>query len=67
MIKSRAAVLETDAVIFPMKFGKDKQEKVTFEEPGAKLAAEKQPIKTDIEVRFTRLRKSLRKRSASIL
>lgn len=67
MTKGEATVLETDAVIFPVEFGQDKREKVTVEKPSAKLVIEKQPSKTDIEIRFTRSRKSLRKRSASIL
>ncbi len=67
MTKVEAAVLETDAVIFPMEFGQAKREEISIEEQNAKIAAEKQPIKIASEVRFARLRKSLRKRSASIL
>lgn len=67
MTKSEATVLETEAVIFPMEFGQDKREEFTVEEETAKLVVEKPPVKTGVEARFARLRKSLRKRSASIL
>ncbi len=67
MTKNEAAVSETDAVIFPMEFGQDKREKVTVGEPNAKLVVERQPSKSGVEIRFARLKRSLRKRSASIL
>ena len=67
MTKSEATVLETDVVIFPMEFGQDNRETNMAEEQTAKLVIEKQSVKTDIETRFLRLRKSLRKRSVSIL
>ena len=65
MTKGEAKVLETDVVIFPMEFGQENQE-AAMEIP-AKPAGEKKSIKTDMEARFTRLKKSLRKRSVSIL
>ena len=67
MTNSEATVLETDAVIFPMEFGQDNRETITAEEQTAKPVIEKQSVRTDLEIRFTRLRKSLRKRSVSIL
>lgn len=67
MTNSKATVLETDAVIFPMEFGRDTGEEITVKEQTAKLVVEDQPVKTGVEVRFARLRKSLRKRSAGIL
>ncbi len=67
MTKSEATVLDTDAVIFLREFRQDNREEITIDEQSAKPVIEKQPIKTGIEVRFARLRKSLRKRSASIL
>lgn len=67
MTKGEATVLETDAVIFPMEFGQDNREEITLKEKSAKLVIEKQLTKTDVEIRFARLRKSLRKRSAGIL
>ncbi len=67
MTKGEAKVLETDVVIFPMKFGQDNQETNLAQETTTKIVVDKQLIKTDIEIRFARLKKSLRKRSASIL
>ncbi len=67
MTNSEATVLETDAVIFPMEFGQDNRETITGEEQNDKSVIEKQSVRTDIEIRFARLRKSLRKRSVSIL
>ncbi len=67
MTKGEATVLETDAVIFPMEFGQDNREEISIEEQNAKLVIEKQPIKIGDEIRFARLKKSLRKRAAGIL
>ena len=65
--KSEAKVLETDVVIFPVKFGQNAQETVLTEETENNLANENKSIETDNEDRFARLRKSFKKRSASIL
>ena len=65
MTKGEARVLETDVVNFPMEFGQENQDAAA--EIPAKTAGEKKSIKTDMEARFTRLKKSLRKRSVSIL
>lgn len=67
MTKSEATVLETDVVIFPMEFGQDNRETIVTEEQTAQLVIEKKSVEFDIETRFARLRKTLRKRSASIL
>ena len=67
MTESKTTVSETDAVIFPMEFGQNDREEITAEEQTVKFDTEKQPVKADLENRFARLRKSLRKRSASIL
>lgn len=67
MTKGEAKVLETDVIIFPMQFGQNNQEINSVEETTAKIVVDKQSVKTDIEIRFARLKKSLRKRSASIL
>jgi hypothetical protein len=61
MTKSKARVLETDVVIFPMKLT------VLAETTESNLVNEKKPIEIDNESRFTRLKKSLRKKSVSIL
>jgi hypothetical protein len=65
--KSEAKVLETDVVIFPMKFAQNEQETVLTEGAEINRANEKNLDEADNETRFARLRKSLRKRSASIL
>ncbi len=62
-----AKKLETEKVIFPMEFAENNQETRVFEETTVKVASEKLSVKTGIEHRFARLKKSLRKRSASIL
>ncbi len=67
MTKSKAKVLETDVVIFPMKLGQNAQETVLAENTESNLVNEKKPIEIDNESRFMRLKKSLRKKSVSIL
>ncbi len=65
--KSEAKVLETDVVIFPMKLGQNAQEMVLAEDTKKITVIEKKPIEIDNENRFARLKKSLRKKSVSIL
>ena len=65
--KSEAKVLETDVVIFPMKFGQNAEETVLTEDTENNLVIEKKIIEIENENRFARLRKTLRKRSVSIL
>jgi hypothetical protein len=67
MTKSEANVLETDVVIFQKKFGQNKQETISVHEPENKFADKKKPIEIGNASRFARLKKSLRKKSASIL
>lgn len=67
MAKGTAKVLETDSVIFPMKFGQEKQEIALTENTENKILIEEKIVETSIEGRFLRLKKSLRKRSVSIL
>ncbi len=67
MNQGEAKMLETEVVIFPMEFDREKKESDTDETVTAEVAADKQSIKTDLEIRFARLKRSLRKRSASIL
>ncbi len=67
MIKGEAKVLETDVVIFPMKPEQNVREKALSQEKENNFVNEKKAIETDNESRFARLKKSLRKRSASIL
>jgi hypothetical protein len=54
-------------VIFPMKLGQNTQETVLAETTESNLVNEKKLIEIDNESRFTRLKKSLRKKSVSIL
>jgi len=68
MTKGEAKALETDVVIFPMKFGQNDQDAVLTKEPASEnLIVENKLDKTNIQDRFERLKKTLRKRSASIL
>ncbi len=65
--KSEAKVLETDAIIFPTRFGQNAQEPVSTDDTKKIAVIDKDSNETGNENRFARLRKSLRKRSASIL
>ncbi len=67
MTKGEAKVLETDVVIFPMKFNQENEEINLTEQTTSKIVIEEKSTKIDIKTRFARLKKSLRKRSASIL
>ncbi len=67
MTKSEAKRLETDVVIFPMESNRENQAEVLAEKTSAEPVVDKPSIRTDIQIRFARLKKSLRKRSASIL
>jgi len=67
MTKGEAKKLETDVVIFPMEFSRKDKEAILVEESSAEVVNDKSSIKPDIQSRFARLKKSLRKRSASIL
>ncbi len=65
--KSEAKILEADVVIFPMNFGQNLQETILTEDVEKIATMETNPNEDINENRFSRLRKSLRKRSASIL
>lgn len=67
MTKGEAKCLETDVVIFPMESNRENQTEISAEAISTELIADKPSIRTDIQIRFVRLKKSLRKRSASIL
>lgn len=67
MTSGEAKQLETDVIIFPMEINRDDQQ-ATIEKTVTETATvEKTSIKTNVEIRFARLKKSLRKRSANIL
>ncbi|HEV8157455.1 MAG TPA: hypothetical protein VGP58_00370 [Pyrinomonadaceae bacterium] len=67
MTKGEAKMLETDVDIFPIKSVHENRESVLAEQLASKNAVEVETTKIDIKARFARLKKSLRKRSASIL
>lgn len=64
MTQGEAKVFETEVVLFT---GKQIQEVSANEEKTEIVETVKTTIRTDLNKRFERLRKSLRKRSASIL
>jgi len=67
MTKGEAKQLETDVVIFPMVNEFDEQEIVKSSEGTDDITVTGESVKSNLENRYTRLKKSLRKRSASIL
>ncbi len=67
MTKGDTKMLETDGGIFPIKPARENCETVLTEQLAVKNAVETETTKIDIKARFARLKKSLRKRSASIL
>ncbi|MDQ3714290.1 MAG: hypothetical protein M3388_19025 [Acidobacteriota bacterium] len=67
MTKGEAKMLETDIDVFQVKSAQENRENVLIEKLANKNAVEVETTKIDIKTRFARLKKSLRKRSASIL
>lgn len=67
MNKSETTVFETEAIVFPVEFRQNDQAAMTAEAESAKIVVEKRAAQTGAENRFARLKKSLKKRSASIL
>ncbi|MDQ3749139.1 MAG: hypothetical protein M3367_09035 [Acidobacteriota bacterium] len=68
MTKGDAKMLETDMGVFSVKSAQEKNlENVLTEQLAGKNIVEVETTKIDIKARFARLKKSLRKRSASIL
>lgn len=67
MTKGEARMLETEAVIFSMNSSQDNRQNDLIEEEVGGIKVEEKSIKIDIKDRFARLKKSLRKRSVSIL
>ena len=67
MTEGGTKMMETDAIIFPVNFGRDKKDENTLETLSETKIAEEKSIKTDMKNRFARLKRSLRKRSVSIL
>jgi hypothetical protein len=67
MTKSAAKMSETDVVIFPVTFEKEQPRLNNLEIENQNTAVDEKSNKIDLEGRFARLKKSLRKRSVSIL
>ncbi len=67
MTKGEAKMLETDMDIFQIKLAQGNRENVLTDQLASKNTVEVEIPKIDIKTRFARLKKSLRKRSASIL
>ncbi len=67
MIKDEAKIMETDAVAFPMKFAADLKEIVSVQKSEGKPVNEAKSLENKVENKFSRLKKSLRKKSVSIL
>lgn len=64
MTQGKAAVFETEVLLFPAK--PDSKEVSSAEEKIEVVEVTKTTLRIDIYKRFARLRKSMRKRSASI-
>lgn len=67
MTKGAAKMLETDVVVFPVKFEPKQPEVNDFELESEFKMVDEKSNKIDLRGRFARLKKSLRKRSVSIL
>ncbi len=67
MTRGEAKQLETDVAIFPMDGKPDNQEILKTNETAEDVSIKEKSVKINLEDRFARLKKSLRKRSASIL
>ena len=67
MTKGEVEAFETDAVIFPMKFDQNEKDTVLSEKTSEQIVVEDETNKINLSLRFARLKKSLRKRSVSIL
>lgn len=67
MTEAVAKQLETDVVIFPLELNRDEQNEISIKDIDAAALTKTASIDTDLQIRFARLKKSLKKRSASIL
>lgn len=64
MTNTKGQVLETNVVLFTSALNK---ETAANDSKNEVVTIEKTTLKTDIKIRFSRLKKSMRKRSVSIL
>lgn len=67
MTKGEAKQLESDVVIFPLDDEGNNRKILLTKKAAEDVSTKETSVKIDLENRFARLRKSLRKRSASIL
>jgi hemerythrin-like domain-containing protein len=67
MTEGAAKMSETDAVIFPVTFGLKQTKTDNAQIENENTTVDETSNKTDLKGRFARLKKSLRKRSVSIL
>jgi hypothetical protein len=67
MTKGEAKQLENNVIIFPMDNEEDNREILLTKKPEPDDSIVKKSVKSSLDDRFARLKRSLRKRSASIL
>ncbi len=67
MTNGEARRLETEVIIFPADSSRNSRQTVPAEEEIGDIKFEEQTINTEMKSKFARLKKSLRKRSVSIL
>jgi len=68
MTKGEARAFNSNMVIFPTKFDQQDEGDILFEEPTEQQSVvETESNKINLKARFARLKKSLRKKSVSIL
>lgn len=67
MAKVESKSLETEVVIFPVEFGLNNPETASVKEPATVLGVDLKRKRDNDKIRFARLKKSLRKRSANII
>ena len=67
MTKGEAKQLENNVIIFPMDSEENNREILLTKKAAPDDSIEKKSVRSSLDDRFARLKKSLRKRSASIL
>ncbi len=67
MTKGEAAALDNNTVVFPLEFVRKNNKEVLSVETTEQTIIEGESDRLNLKIRFARLKKSLRKRSASIL
>lgn len=67
MTKGEAKMLETDVNIYPLQFAQENKEINSTKQTTNEIIIEETSSKINVRARFARLKKSMRKRSVSIL